>query len=764
MTLVNIASSAVYLKGLPIKDKIQTYILALVFLVLLYNSPSGLVFYWILNNIFSLCKNLVLKYTKHPAIFTYRLLCVLSVIGLTFFLITHNSVSYKKIFILLIFVFVFCIARTVITKCKFMLRSLKITLNIKDSNTMFYLFISSCVGLALTCGLLLPISIIATSPGEFCYIGNTENPINYVLYSTTLFLGGFVIWPNIIYKMASVGIRKYLSLITSYFLVMALLNVYMFHSDYSRVNSLFILENLQAFVYSKYQVCAFIFMSIGVLVLFIIVYKYGFVKHLLIVSFACCSTLFLLAILKGITIQKTYIKASESHIEAPVKDKLSPIVHLSKNTNAHNVIIIMVDRGINSFFPVIIKEFPEIKNVLEGFVYYPNTLSYSASTDKAVPAMLAGYEYTPEAMNNRPNELLKDKHNEALCLLPTLFSNAGYDVTIIEPPYPDYAIVGGLKIFDNIPNCHAYNVNGVYSNHYFYEHGISSNDIMTDKLIYQRIGAFAFMQTLPLIIREIFYQKANYLKMPMKVSNQIYERFIGLYSSLYYIDELTDFVQTGDTYTFFCTDAAHDCVQLDKDYKPSLFVKDDIMPLYKWLFGKNKIETLFNYNFYQCNVLVWQNLARFFTYLKQEGAYDNTRIIVVADHGQELNTPCFNDKNDMKKMAYYNPLLLVKDFDKRGEIEVNNDFMTNADTPFFALANLGISDINPFTKVSMKSKINKANVKVYPLENRPGFIEFNAPIYLQKTKLWKLNNFYSKEHGYSVHDNIFDKTNWQELF
>ena len=39
------------------KDKVQTYGLAAVFLVLLYQSPSGLVFYWTLNNLFSLIKN-----------------------------------------------------------------------------------------------------------------------------------------------------------------------------------------------------------------------------------------------------------------------------------------------------------------------------------------------------------------------------------------------------------------------------------------------------------------------------------------------------------------------------------------------------------------------------------------------------------------------------------------------------------------------------------------------------------------------------------
>ena len=65
MTLINCISAAIYLKGFPLKDKIQTYGMALIFLVLLYNSPSGLVIYWTCNNIFSLIKNIFIIKEKN---------------------------------------------------------------------------------------------------------------------------------------------------------------------------------------------------------------------------------------------------------------------------------------------------------------------------------------------------------------------------------------------------------------------------------------------------------------------------------------------------------------------------------------------------------------------------------------------------------------------------------------------------------------------------------------------------------------------------
>ncbi len=59
MTVINIVSALVYTNRLRFKDKLQLYVMAALFLVLLYSAPSGLVFYWTCNNIFSLLKNMV---------------------------------------------------------------------------------------------------------------------------------------------------------------------------------------------------------------------------------------------------------------------------------------------------------------------------------------------------------------------------------------------------------------------------------------------------------------------------------------------------------------------------------------------------------------------------------------------------------------------------------------------------------------------------------------------------------------------------------
>ena len=65
MTIINIVVGVIYTRGFPLRDKVQLYAMAGFFMILLYNSPSGLVYYWTLNNLFSLAKNIFYK-LKNP--------------------------------------------------------------------------------------------------------------------------------------------------------------------------------------------------------------------------------------------------------------------------------------------------------------------------------------------------------------------------------------------------------------------------------------------------------------------------------------------------------------------------------------------------------------------------------------------------------------------------------------------------------------------------------------------------------------------------
>jgi arylsulfatase A-like enzyme len=91
-------------------------------------------------------------------------------------------------------------------------------------------------------------------------------------------------------------------------------------------------------------------------------------------------------------------------------------------------------------------------------------------------------------------------------------------------------------------------------------------------------------------------------------------------------------------------------------------------------------------------------IGEWMDYLKEQGVYDNTRIIIVADHGRQLKLFDYMMFYDGELDAlFYNPLLMVKDFNATGEPKTDNTFMTNADTPTLATAGLIDNPVNPFT-------------------------------------------------------------------
>ena len=97
ITLINCISGIIYTKGLPIKDKIQVFGVALIFVCILYDSPAGLFLYWTMNNVFSLVKNIFYK-LKHPVKTLYLILCI-AVTILIIWIFAGNILSTNRAFL-----------------------------------------------------------------------------------------------------------------------------------------------------------------------------------------------------------------------------------------------------------------------------------------------------------------------------------------------------------------------------------------------------------------------------------------------------------------------------------------------------------------------------------------------------------------------------------------------------------------------------------------------------------------------------------------
>ena len=170
MTTINCVSGAIYSKGHGVGEKVQIFGCAAVFLLLLYNSPAGLVVYWTMNNVLSLAKNIFYKLKNlRRAIFV--LLCVASAFGL---IAAFTALSGRK----LAFRAMVVAVAILLPLIPFIVRKVSVFLGKSfralDENRRlrFAVFILSAVTLALLAGLVIPSTLMESEPDQYCYVEN----------------------------------------------------------------------------------------------------------------------------------------------------------------------------------------------------------------------------------------------------------------------------------------------------------------------------------------------------------------------------------------------------------------------------------------------------------------------------------------------------------------------------------------------------------------------------------------------------------------
>lgn len=736
MTLINFVSGAIYLKECPFREKVQLYGIAVVFLALLYNSPSGLVLYWILNNIFSLVKNIVLK-LKNPGrvvyIFFSSFLSLCSI-----FLIIKGGALVKILCFVLLNACVVCYPLlkkyllTIADRIKF--ADFQI-----DGFSSFPTLLLAGIGLSLLAGFVLPSSVIGSSAIEFSFLGNTDCPTSYVYASLFTFLGFFVFWPVAIYKMFGNKVRKVLPNLFVILFITAVLNVFVFKFNYGNVSISFQLDNVSVlrkctFFNSVLPVICGIF--IAALVIFI-----SLKKHLLL-AYLCLTLCFAEAgygLYKTSNIKKAYndyVTLNGRNTKSE-KIEIEPVFSLSCTKN--NVIVLFIDRAIGFYFEKALEQFPELKNAYNGFVFYPNTVSVSTNTYLAYPAMTGGYEYLLEEINKDPR-LLRDKFAEASLVQPKLFKDAGWNVTLSDIVKAD-ALSNNQDIYSIFDDSTYVHTNGTLNNIFYNEknlkNGVSNEN--ADIVCKKQIKNFCLMQMLYAPLRLTFYNN-----MCKHAGESSYEEYISHYSTLYYLPQLFSLDSDNCNYIFIENEVTHCPIELDEKFEmPGTKVSRDSLVYYP--------SDTYAQKHYDVNLNTAVTVGKWLTSLQKSGAYDNTRIIIISDHGRDLNLPCF--KTQTEKKAFFNPLLLYKDFNSSGSIKTDNSFMTNADCLFLACEGLNVSDKNPFT--GKKFVQNKADgVNIYSSYGE----EYNGNQMMDKSKFTLL-----KENGFHVSNNIFEDKNWEAV-
>ena len=709
MTLINVVSGIIYTKGMPVKSKVQLYGIAAVFLVLLYNSPSGLVFYWTLNNLFSFAKNVFYK-LKRPGLVLSVLFATVGVFAAVYLNTAYYTpyasrrIRLTVIALALVLPLVFVLIRS---------RKPSLTKGIRfpeytktDRNT----FIFSGVFMSVLTGVLIPSAIVKISPSEFMDLMNLKNPLIYILHSFLIAAGYFLVWGGVFFSLINKKAKVIMSRVWTALCPASLITYMFFGNDLGDISVNFVY--FKPFDFSLSQKL----LNLGLIILSVIVILvlYHVNRKIcaeVIIAFAVVSLG--MGIYNMIPINKAYLNNRK------IADMSTPRIPLS--TEGRNVMVIMLDRAPAYLLPIVFEELPELYDQFDGFTYYPNTLSFGNRTKFAAPALFGGYDYTPEAINADESKTLRQSQNEALSVMPLIFRDTGFEVTLLDPPNANFQTPSDLTIFDG-PE---YEGIEAYYNKFLSDEAYFVFDDYQERIWNRNFFCYSIFKISPLFIQATVYNEGCYNQLDTNdvpqdevtipqigfsasSSGGVDRDGIAAYDALSNMAGITTVYESSDdTFMYYDNETTHDAMLYQApEYVPVQYV-DNIDydaqhqdrfsdPINGYYLDMNSYTTM---RYYSSNAAAYLQLGAYFDFLREQGVWDNTRIIIVSDHGIALRDALmFDGQLIMNEMCIdsFNPLLMVKDFGSTG-FTTDESFMTNADVPYLATAGIVDDPVNPFT-------------------------------------------------------------------
>jgi YidC/Oxa1 family membrane protein insertase len=730
MTVINGVSSAVYTRGLSKNDAFQLYGMAAVFLILLYNSPAGLVLYWTCNNIFSLIKNILTKF--HLSWKTlYIAVSAVAIISAFYLLFVFDKGYYVKraalasCFLMVCFIpFLIKLAKKI--EKKFIPVSLFDILPGKC-------FIISSLILCILTGLSIPAALISSSVEEFSFISPFSSPNPFLINTLLQAAGLFIFWPFCVYTLFSKKTKSYLAMFFVAAGFAALINTYLFTGNYGFLSVTLSLSN-PVFSQKNYMAVleAALILFVCIIGAFFFIYKKKLLSSIQVILLISLSGFSLFNIIK---IQLNFADYARTITrESFGGARLEPVYTFSDT--GKNVLVVMLDRAFSPYIPYIFEEKPELNASFSGFVWYPNCVSLGGLTLTGAPPLYGGYEYAPDKFGKNNGVPLVEKHNQSLLVMPLIFSENGFTVTVTDPTWANYSYKSDISIYDAYPEIKADKIIGKYTGQWMQENPdvkvFDAADFLKNNLL-----RFSFLRICPPFLRFFVYDDGKWL-VETGNTGEIPLLTMDEYIALDMLPKITKIDDSGiNTLTIITNNLTHESAFFQApEYKPAINITDKGGGLFA---GRDD---------YHANMAAILLLSNFFIWLQDNNSYDNTRIIVVADHGWDYNVDF--DGNvvlpNSRRVESYNPLLLVKDFNERGSLRTDKTFMTNADTPFLAVNNLIPNAKNPWT-------------------GNPIMPDKDNGVIVNPSGLWSpdLNSTYEFRvtgSNLKVHTNIFDPKNW----
>lgn len=286
--------------------------------------------------------------------------------------------------------------------------------------------------------------------------------------------------------------------------------------------------------------------------------------------------------------------------------------NLWKYSEKENYIIFVVDAVDSGYFKTVLNDNPEYKDTFNDFTYYPDTLSAYSYTQCAIPYFFSGRWITD-------NVTIADYNTDAFNDSPLLdmMEAEDYEINVYSPEI----IMDNVKI-DRINNI----TDDLYQ-------------LKSLKGLYFNMLKLVGFKYAPYYLKPLYFIDMDKFKKLKSDKTTAGDKEFSHYNYIFRKDykntdmELTDRKQ----FKFIHIEGAHPPYRYDKD--------------------ANKLEK--NTGSYYENVqAAYVMIKEYLAKLKENGVYDNSVIIICADHG--YNPEWDNEIDKPNPVGRHNPLLMIK--------------------------------------------------------------------------------------------------------
>lgn len=611
MTAANLLALHLHARQLSRSDWLQGLAVALVFLVLLYHSPSGLALYWLFNNLVSVAKSA--WYARGRAAPGQ---------GHALTLLREIGASLGP-------------GRT-----QRLLQSL--------GQGLGRSYALACALAFMLLGIALPIGFtslednvdgLAGYPGFFLAAGGV---------AAALFVIPCWLW----YRLCGPALRAWSTYALFALVLLALAFAFTPQPDAGMLDN-FVFFTPKALVPGLGSALFDATLIIGMVPLaFWFVVRHGEAMRAL------------LAVLLASSVLATGISLSvlSGRIDAQAAAALpsgTKLFHFARTER--NVLLVFLDGAMSGYLPAILEAEPQLREQLRGFRWYPNVISAGNRTINGLPSVFGGVDYTVGGINARRDGTLQQKVTDAYKVFVDNFQSQGYQVQYADPFWFGLVRTGDCELFNAM-----YAATGTARCIHSIGKGVEARKLALTRErsrdffvgLARQYLALTLFRTAPHSLKNAVYDEGRWLSLSFAWKKRM-DKFLNNHLSFSAMPELSSIDARRPTFNFLTNEAPRATFLLDEDCLPA----DPAGP--PLTSPPRRFQDLETEKIYQTHRCVLRSVGQFLDWMRTERILDNSYVVFASDHGWVSENPLLDGVPDGKTYSMFQAFLMVKPFDSQ---------------------------------------------------------------------------------------------------